>query len=82
MDRTNGSPDGDIREVPETFKLADWPPRVAARLSTPSTGNPTSPSPDASASPWAGAVCGHAGMRARGRPSQNEPVACVRLAIR
>src|SRR5215217_1169496 len=25
MSRTNGSPDGDIREVPETFKLADWP---------------------------------------------------------
>ena len=22
---TNGSPDGDIREVPETFKLSDWP---------------------------------------------------------
>ena len=25
MSRTNGSPDGDIREVPDTFKLADWP---------------------------------------------------------
>src|SRR5215207_6289474 len=25
MTRTNGNPEGDIREVPETFKLTDWP---------------------------------------------------------
>ena len=25
MTRTNGTPEGDIREVPETFKLTDWP---------------------------------------------------------
>ena len=25
MSTTNGSPNGDIREVPDTFKLADWP---------------------------------------------------------